>query len=652
MENTKTDRGDILIVDDQSNNLKILTSMLKKHGYKTRPALSGELALKAVWKSAPDIILLDILMPVMDGFEVCKKLKADEKTRHIPVIFISALEDISNKITAFAAGGVDYITKPFQEEEVLIRTETHLKLRRMESSLIEKNRRLQKEISERKEMEKALRVSEEKYRSMMESMIDPTYICSSDFRVEYMNPAMIKRTGRDAVGEPCHKVLHELDGKCSWCVHDKVQEDDYSVNEIVSPKDNRIYNVSCSPIHHLNGSISQMAIYRDVTEQKNMEDRIQQVGKMEAIAILAGGVAHEFNNALMGIMGNIELLKMDFPEDERVNEYLEEIERSGHRMSSLTKQLLAYAQEGKYQSRDLKLDDLAIETLPILQHELTPTTRVETDFQKNIAHIKADRTQMVLVLSAIVANSNEAIEREGLIKISSGNKNIDEDFARRHSGLKPGPHVFLTIEDDGRGMDEETKSRIFEPFFTTKFQGRGMGMAAVYGIIKSHDGAITVDSEPDNGTVVRIFFPAIEAKEKVREKKLLKLKAKLTMGEGTILVVEDEEPLVRMFRQMLKKLGYRMLEAKTGKEAIELVKSFDGKIDLALLDMKLPDMDGSRAYPLIMEVRPSLKVIVCSGYAIDGPVQAILDAGAEGFIQKPFSFSHLSERLKAVLEGL
>ncbi|MBC8175932.1 MAG: response regulator [Desulfobacteraceae bacterium] len=269
-----------------------------------------------------------------------------------------------------------------------------------------------------------------------------------------------------------------------------------------------------------------------------------------------------------------------------------------------------------------------------------------------MSYIKADHAQMQMVLSAIVANANEAMEDGGIVKISAENKDVDNDFTKQHPGLKSGLYVCLTIEDDGKGMDEETKKGIFEPFFTTKFQGRGMGMAAVYGIIKSHDGWIYVDSELGKGTVVRIYLPAISAESKEQRTKAEKEpKVELAMGEGTILVIEDEEPLVEIFRQILERLGYRVLLARTGKEAVELAKTFDGQIDLALLDIKLPDMDGGRVYPLIMESRPDMKTIVCSGYSIHGPAQAILDAGAEGFIQKPFSIAPFAEKLKEVLEG-
>jgi CheY-like chemotaxis protein len=341
---------------------------------------------------------------------------------------------------------------------------------------------------------------------------------------------------------------------------------------------------------------------------------------------------------------------MDLSENERTDKYLEAMKDSGYRMSRLTAQLLAYSEGGKYNAKNLKLDDFVIEILPILQHDLSPEVRVETNFPKDISYVRADNAQMQMVLSAILANSNEAIEDEGIIKITAGSKDIDEDFIKEHPDLKPGPHVCLTVEDDGKGMDEKTTKRIFEPFFTTKFQGRGMGMAATYGIIQSHDGAITVDSEPGKGTVVRIYLPAIETKVEVKKKVIPRPTVERTMGEGIILVIEDEEPLVMMFSQMLERLGYRVLQARTGKEAVEFAKTFDGRIDLALLDIKLPDMEGGRVYPLIMEARPDLKVIVCSGYSIDGPAQDILDAGAERFIQKPFSMAPFSEILKEVLE--
>ena len=657
MEKTKTDKGDILIVDDQTNNLKILISILENHGYKVRPALSGELALKAVRNSVPDIILLDILMPGMDGFEVCKQLKADEKTSRIPVIFISGLEDITHKMKAFAVGGVDYISKPFYEEEVLARTETHLKLRRLELSLFENNRRLQKEISERKEMEIILRESEKKFRSLFHTSLHAIALSEKGTgKLIDVNDKFCELSGYDK---------KELIGKTTTELGSYSQNDrNRFLNEFTN--EGRIHGLEMDFILR-NGSILNTRIFAasieikgevfiltefyDITDQKKFEAQLQQAQKMEAIATLAGGVAHEFNNALMGVMGNIELLKIEMSEDERRAKNFEVMSKSGHRMSRLTDQLLAYAEGGKYQPRDLMLDDFVIEALPILQHDLSPAIRVETHFPKGISYINADNAQMQMVLSAILANSNEAIEGEGLIRITAENKDVDEAFAKQHPGLKPGSYVCLSIKDDGKGMDEETKSGIFEPFFTTKFQGRGMGMAAVYGIVKNHDGSTYVDSELEKGTAVRIYLPAISAESKEQgAKAATQPDVEPATGEGTVLMIEDQDVVIEVTQVMLEKLGYRVMVAKTGKDAVHITETFDGQIDLALLDIKLPDMEGGKVYPLIMQARPDLKVIVFSGYSIDGPARGILDAGAQGFIQKPFSLATLSNKLKEVLE--
>jgi CheY-like chemotaxis protein/two-component sensor histidine kinase len=314
-------------------------------------------------------------------------------------------------------------------------------------------------------------------------------------------------------------------------------------------------------------------------------------------------------------------------------------------MAQLTTQLLAYARGGKYQARIISLSDFVTDSLPLVTHILKPTIRVETNLPRNILSVNADLTQLQLVLSAILSNASEAIEGEGWIRISTKEEEVSDVHAKEHPGLKAGRYVCLIVEDDGKGMDVDTMRRVFEPFFTTKFQGRGLGMAAVYGIVKNHEGWISLDSELGKGTVVQIYFPAVEAGKK--EEKTPEIEpAKRT---ATILVVEDEEMVMDVSRRVLERLGYRVLEAKRGKEAIEIARTFDGDIDLAILDIKLPDMGGQRVYPLLMEARPNLKVLVCSGYSIEGPAQAIMDAGAQGFIQKPFSIATVSEKLKEVL---
>ncbi len=230
---------------------------------------------------------------------------------------------------------------------------------------------------------------------------------------------------------------------------------------------------------------------------------------MEAIATLAGGIAHQFNNALSVITGSLDMLALEAAGNETARSYLELMKGSTNRMAQLTSQLLAYARGGKYQARVLSLSDFVRNTLPLVMHTIAPSVQVETDLPHDIFHVKADLTQMQMVLSAVLKNASEAIEGEGRILISARNEEVDDELAAKHPGLKPGSYVCLTLEDNGKGMDEDTRSRLFEPFFTTKFQGRGLGLAAAYGIVKNHDGWISVESELGKGTAVRIYLPAV-----------------------------------------------------------------------------------------------------------------------------------------------
>lgn len=389
----------------------------------------------------------------------------------------------------------------------------------------------------------------------------------------------------------------------------------------------------------------QIEVDQKTREILRYERQLQEAQKLKAIATLAGGIAHEFNNALSAVVGYLELLKLDFSENEKVINDIEYIQPSIQRMSNLTSQLLAYAQGGKYHPQRICMNNFVRDTLPTIQHRFARSIRVDMDLLTDTWPIDADLLQMQMVLAAILTNASEAIDGEGHIRISSQNVFVDDNIAQNTPELSSGRYVSLEIEDNGRGMDETTRQRLFEPFYTTKFQGRGLGMAAVYGIIRNHSGWIKVDSELGKGTLVSIYLPAVdEVPLQVKD-----TGSPVAHGKETILLVEDEDIVVDISQRIFYRLGYQTLVAKTGEEAIKISQKSDEKFDLILLDMKLPDMDGKKIFSAIKEARPDIKVIIFSGYSIDGPVQEILNAGADGFIQKPFSLSTLSTQLREVL---
>jgi signal transduction histidine kinase len=397
-----------------------------------------------------------------------------------------------------------------------------------------------------------------------------------------------------------------------------------------------------------------VVVTRNITRRKKADEakrklelELQQARKIEALSTLAGGIAHEFNNALMVVAGHIELLQMTDPENAAVTQFAKATNESIFRMSNLTQQLLAYAREGDVRPKPVHLSELVKSFLPRLKRGLHSQIQVETELMGPLPSIKADKAQLEMILTSVVNNASEAIDHKGRIQISTSFKEFDTAIASDLPGLMPGPYVCMTIEDDGKGMDPETLARIFDPFFTTKFQGRGLGMSAVYGIIKNHRGYIYVDSKPGEGTVVSILLPPDET----RDQRVDMSKAAPLVSEPTILVIDDEEGVLKTIQSLIEKLGYKVLGAQSAKEAIELTNSYEGAIDLALLDIKLPDMEGGALYPIIKQARPHMKVIVCSGYSLDLGVKEILAAGAQGFLQKPFAFKTITSKLKEVLEA-
>ncbi len=526
----------LLLVDDMPENLQILGNMFESKTRTILVATSGKEALELVHRTHPDIILLDIMMPEMDGFEVCMQLKTHEDTKNIPIIFITAKDEPQSMIKGFELGAVDYVTKPFNSIELLARVNTHIREKQNRDLILEINARLRQEIRIRQQ------ISEEKLK---------------------------------------------------------------------------------------------------------LESQVLSTRKMEAIAALAGGVAHEFNNALNVITGSIELLKMSHSNDSIVLKNVNRMMTSSDRMVNLTNQLLAYARGGKYRPDTMSLGMFVRQSLPILQHTIGSTINLETDLSNDRFRIEADSVQMQMVLSAILTNASEAIAKDGVIQITAQDILVDKTHIKDHPALKSCPYVCLTIRDNGEGMNAETLSKVFDPFFTTKFHGRGLSMAAVYGIVKNHDGSVEIDSELGKGTTVCIYIPA----KSVSPVETTATDKTTNKGAGTILVIEDEEVTCDVTETLLKHLGYSVLIAQNGAEAVSLAKTYEDEIDLALLDIGLPDMKADQLYSLITKARPDMKVVVCSGYSIDGPVQRILDAGAHGFIQKPYTLATLSMKLKKALKN-
>ena len=530
-------------------------------------------------------------------------------------------------------------------------------IRKEQARLIEAREDLKNEVEVRKQAEEALRVERDTLDKITGSVGAGLAVISRDYRTVWANEVLKKMFG-DVEGQPCYKAYNNADEVCTGCgvreVFDNGKEESLHEQTGRDRQGNVVYSqIIATPIRDAKGNVTAaLELVIPITERKRAEEerrrlegQLEQARKMEAVATLAGGIAHQFNNLLSAVSGNIELMKLDDHDRQKYDRYFRPIENSIQRMAKLTEQLLAYARGGKYRVSHMSMIEFVRETLPLVEHTIKPTITVETELPEKVSRVTMDVTQMQTVLSGILSNASEAIEKAGHVLISCRDEHITAEQSKMTPGLVPGDYVVLSVTDDGKGMDEKTRQRIFEPFFSTKFQGRGLGMASVYGIIKNHEGWISVDSKPLRGTTVKIFLPAIRG-----EALAIKPVRAINMeNSGTVLVIEDEEMVLDVTSSMLQNLGYRVLAARNGEEALRIAASHDGQIDLALLDIILPDMGGKDIYPRLLASRPNLRVIVCSGYTLNGPAQEILKQGAQGFIQKPYTMAALSEKLSATI---
>ncbi len=379
----------------------------------------------------------------------------------------------------------------------------------------------------------------------------------------------------------------------------------------------------------------------DVTARKKAEADMLRASRIEATATLAGGIAHDFNNLMASVLGYAEILSLDCQDRPDALDMLQRIQKAALRAGELSQMMLAYARGGRYVPQPLCINESVAEALELCGHAFSPETQVEQCLAPDLWNVFADSTQMSQIVMNLFINAAEAITGKGRITIRTQNLAFPEPFEEQTLTIPPGRYVRLTMADTGCGMDRRTLARVFEPFFTTKFHGRGLGLAAVYGIVANHGGHIAVESDPQRGSSFRVYLSALH---EVFEQTTVP-ESPLPTGQGTILLIEDEPDVAATSRLILEHLGYRVLLSADGLQGVNTARSFEGAIDAALLDLRMPRMSGYEAFPLLRQARPAMPIIICSGYDIEPAVQSMLDDGAWGFLRKPVSKDVFRETL-------
>lgn len=635
----------VLIADDDFLISEEISRILKNIGYEVIGIASdGKQAIEMTCSLNPDVVLMDIKMHRLDGLEATKKIQQSCPT---PVVVLTAHESMKLVNKASKMGAAAYLVKPLKptemERAITIAMARHgdlMKLHRL-------NNDLQQEIYKRKQAEKILVESENRFKVLSEATFEGIFITENGIIID-INKAAIDISGysyNELIGMP---AINLIATESKELVKNNILSDYRKPYEAITIFKNgiKLHIEIQGRTLNFNGKKVRITAVRDISERKKTEKIMLKASRMEATTTLAAGIAHDFNNLMVGVLGNADLLKLQYDTKPDTLNKLNSIADSAFKAGDLAKQLLAFARGGKYQPMIMNLNDSIQETLRLNESTFPSCIHIQRDLDPNLLNIKADPTQMNQVVMNLYINSVEAIENNGKIIITTRNIVIDEKFVPSHPPLKAGCFVYFSIEDTGCGIDTNTLSKIFEPFFSTKSHGRGLGLAAVYGIVKNHEGYIYVNSKVGIGTTFKIYLPSTELEVPIKQKKV----GTTPSGTETILIIDDKVMILNVVQNILEKFGYRVLLAHNGQEAVDIVQNFEGDIHLALLDMGMPILGGTEAFPLIKKARPQIKIIICSGFELDIAAQKLLDAGADSFIQKPFRMQKLTQEIRRILD--
>jgi two-component system cell cycle sensor histidine kinase/response regulator CckA len=691
-------KSDILVVDDIRENINLLTALLETSGYRVYQASDGNEALELALNKLPDLILLDVRMPGMDGYEVCRQLKASEMTVGIPVIFVSALDEAEDKVLGFSVGGVDYVTKPFQVKEVLARVQTHLTLRNLQRQLETQNSQLQQEIAERKRAELALSKTneelEERVRERTSALVSANEILNAELQErrraedalrksqsaneallvqvrkqeeqvrEIMNTVpegvlLLDETGRIIQVNPvAREDLKQLRGLQEGDTIQRLGEK--TLSDLLAPlpkglwhelsMDSRIFEVTAHPTERETENQRWVMVMRDVTREREQQMLSQQQERLAAVGQLAAGIAHDFNNILAVILLYTEMaLGMpDLPP--RLRERMLTITLQAKRASDLIQQILDFSRRTVLERQPLDLLPFIREQVKLLERTLPENIKIELGYRTGSYIVNVDVTRMQQTIMNLAVNARDAMPDGGKLKFHLSHVAPSETIQCIGCGrVEKGEWICIEVTDTGLGIPKENLRHIFDPFFTTKRQGEGtgLGLSQVYGIIEKHNGHINVVSTPRHGSSFFIYLP-VQPVNQIMEGDS-ETKTYLRGNGQSILVVEDDPTTRQALKEGLGLLNYQVFSTSDGHEALDYLDRFPGSIDLILSDVIMPEMGGIALMHALQDKGFHIPLILMTGHSLQNELDTLMNEGLTAWITKPPRLSALAKLISETL---
>ena len=634
----------ILIVDDERQNRDVLEIMLAPEGFVLLSAASGEEALDIVARQPPDLILLDIMMPGMDGYQVVSSIKDNPATKHIPVIMVTAMDDRQARILGLRAGAEDFLSKPVDRIELCVRVRNLLRLKAYADHHDQYSQMLEGEVSSRTA---DLVESERLYRSTFDAAPVGIAHAGPDGRWLRINQRLCEILGysreelqsgggqeligsEDAGGE-AEALSQMAAGTLDRHVVDEKRYRKRDGSFVWARVNTSVHLDAGGEFQHF------ISVIEDITERRTLEAQFRQSNKMDAIGKLASGVAHDFNNLLTVILGFGELITADVSMPDQRRKDLDEIMKAARRASGLTKQLLAFSRQQVLNTAPVDVNGLITDMTGMLGRLIGEHIAIALVLATDLPLVLADRGQLEQVVMNLVVNARDAMAGGGRVTIETSDVELESSVFHEEPVLG-GRYVMLGVTDSGIGMTEETQRRLFEPFFTTKAtgEGTGLGLSTSYGIVKQSKGYIWVSSEPGRGTTFKVYLPVSSRDVRVPAV-IAVVTVPVRSASETVLLVEDETGVRELAKRILESAGYRVLEAANGDAAEAVFAHHDDQIDLVVTDVIMPGCCGPELLSRLQVQAPLLRVLYMSGYTEQSAAQkAGIDRGLP-FVQKPFT---------------